>query len=184
MLSQFISLSSPSSPSWEYLVCNIKNLNTQLSISYLKQRQQHYGIIAFSRPLHWPFFIQPFKSSHLFLPVNTLHNSLSPAIQSIRLSSICPGNDAVSHTLSFPPHLWNSTSRVHNQLFFKFFFRDSFYPSENQRRLFSFICTQTLFNFILLYYSLITEWPCYFTVVISSFLSQNLPTASFPLFTL
>lgn len=132
-----------------------------------------------------------FKFSHQFLPVNTLHNSLSPTIQSICLSSICPDNNAVftctvfsSIFILFHHTLWNSTSRVHKQVFFKFFFKDSFYPSENQSHLLSSIYIQTLSNFILLYYSLISEWPCYFAAVISSFLSQHLPAASFSRFTL
>lgn len=43
-----------------------------------------------------------------------------------------------------PSHLWNSTSRTCYQLFFKFFFKDSFYPSENQRHLLSFSYISTL----------------------------------------
>lgn len=148
--SQFLSSSLLSSSSPERLVCNIKDLKIQLSISYFKLWHWHDDIIAVSKT---DLSIHPFKFSHLFLPVNVLHNSLYPDIPSIRLSSICPNNNSTAFSLSFsstifspysPPHLWNSTSRMCDQLFFRFFFKDSFYPSENQRHLLSFIYSWTL----------------------------------------
>lgn len=151
--SQFLSSSLLSSPSPEYLVWNINNLKIRLSISYFELWHRQGDIIAISKIFHWMFSIHPFKFSYLFLPVNVLHNSLSLAIQSICLSSICPDNNSTAYSFSFSsiilipyavPHLWNSNSRTCYQLFFKFFFKDSFYPSENQRHLLSFIYTWTL----------------------------------------
>lgn len=151
--SQFISSSLLSSSSPEYLVCNINNLKIQLSISYFELWHRQDDIIAVSKTFHWLLSIHPFKFSHLFLPFNVLHNSFSPANQSICLSSICPDNNSTAFMLSFSstifilyalPHLWNNNSRTCYQLFFKFFFKDSFYPFENQRHLLSFIYTWTL----------------------------------------
>lgn len=158
------------------------------------QWQQHDDITAGSKTLHWLFFIRPFKFSHIFLPVHVLHNSLSPAIQSICLSSIHPDNNReLSHTqhcllfhfhslfspttygIALPEHATNFSSNSSLKI-------HSIHLRIKDIYLALFILE--LYNFIPLCYSLISEWPCYFTAVISSFLSQHLPAASFSLFTL
>lgn len=151
----------------------------------------HDDITAVSKTLYWLLSIPPLKFSHLFLPVNVLHNSLSPAIQSVCLSSICPDNNSTAFPLFLPPfsalilhHIYGIALPEHATNFSSNSSLKIHFIHLRIKDIYLALVIFQLYNFIPLCFSLISEWPCYFTAVISSFLSQHLPAASFSLFTL
>lgn len=142
---------------------------------------------------------RPFTDCSLFILLSlATYSSLSmfcivpfPQLSNLRLSSTCPDNNSTAFTLFLPPfsvliihHIYgialpecatnfssNSSLKIH---FIHLRIKDIYLA----------LFILELYNFIPLCFSLISEWLCYFTAVISSFLSQHLPAASFSLFTL
>lgn len=192
--SQFLSSLLLSSSSLEYLVCNINNSEMQLSISYFRPWQWHDDITAVSKTLHQLFSIHPFKFSHLFLSVNILHNSL-PQLSYLFLPhppALTITQQHSFHTLFIlPPFSFLMLYRTYGislpECATNFSSNYSLKIHSTHLRIkdiYLALFILELYNFIPLCFSLISEWPCYFTAVISSFLSQHLPAASFSLFTL